>query len=106
MARDPRADAMPLPCVPHDHEGVAAHDRVAGGLGEHVGDDSVAVVDTGHHPGLTRQMIAEIRALTPKPVTCQGFLRVQSKPLREALAAGLGLDGVALTEARRKRYQR
>jgi hypothetical protein len=39
-------------------------------------------------------------------VTCQGFLRVQSKPLREALAAGLGLDGVALTEARRKRYQR
>jgi len=132
----------------------AGHAIVSGNTVVIVGDESVAVVDTGHHPGLTRRMIAEIRALTPKPVafvinthwhndhvagnaeyaaafpgakfvahsftarlldtetrafqseTCQGFLRVQSKPLREALAAGLGLDGVPLTEARRKRYQR
>jgi cyclase len=33
-----------------------------------VGDTGVVVVDTGHHPDLTRRMIAEIRAITPKPV--------------------------------------
>ena len=33
-----------------------------------VGDDGVAVVDTGHHPDLTRRMVADIKALTPKPV--------------------------------------
>jgi glyoxylase-like metal-dependent hydrolase (beta-lactamase superfamily II) len=33
-----------------------------------VGDEAVAVVDTGAHPDLVRRMIAEIRALTPKPV--------------------------------------
>ena len=33
-----------------------------------IGEDSVAVVDTGQHPALTRRMIAEIRALTAKPV--------------------------------------
>ena len=33
-----------------------------------IGDESVAVIDTGHHPRLTRRIIGEIRALTPKPV--------------------------------------
>lgn len=132
----------------------AGHAIVSGNTLVVVGEESVAVVDTGHHPSLTRRMIAEIRALTPKPVafvvnthwhndhvagnaeyaaafpgakfvahaytarlldtetrifqsrTCQGFLRTQSKPLRDALAAGLGLDGVALTDARRRRYER
>lgn len=33
-----------------------------------VGEDAVAIVDTGHHPRLARAIAAEIRALTPKPV--------------------------------------
>ncbi len=32
------------------------------------GDDGLVVVDTGHHPRLTRRMVERIRALTPKPV--------------------------------------
>ncbi|HEX8791146.1 MAG TPA: MBL fold metallo-hydrolase [Polyangiaceae bacterium] len=33
-----------------------------------IGDDGVLVLDTGHFPSLARKMIADIRALTPKPV--------------------------------------
>ncbi len=33
-----------------------------------VGDEGVLVLDTGHFPSLARKMIADIRALTPKPV--------------------------------------
>ena len=33
-----------------------------------IGDDGVLVVDTGHFPSLARAMIADIRALTDKPV--------------------------------------
>src|SRR5687768_9053439 len=33
-----------------------------------IGEEAVAVVDTGHHPRLSRAIAAEIRALTPKPV--------------------------------------
>ena len=33
-----------------------------------IGDDAVLVVDTGHHPELSRRMTEEIRRLTPKPV--------------------------------------
>jgi glyoxylase-like metal-dependent hydrolase (beta-lactamase superfamily II) len=33
-----------------------------------VGDESVAVIDTGHHPRLTRAIAGEIRAITSKPV--------------------------------------
>ena len=33
-----------------------------------VGEDAVAIVDTGHHPRLARAIAAEIRALTSKPV--------------------------------------
>jgi cyclase len=33
-----------------------------------VGEDAVAVIDSGHHPRLTRAIVADIRALTPKPV--------------------------------------
>ena len=44
------------------------HAVVSGNSIAIVGDDDVAVVDTGQHPELTRRMIAEIRALTAKPV--------------------------------------
>jgi cyclase len=44
------------------------HAIVSGNSLAIVGEDGVAVVDTGHHPELTRRMVAEIRALTPKPV--------------------------------------
>ncbi len=33
-----------------------------------IGEEAVAVVDTGHHPRLSRAIAAEIRALTAKPV--------------------------------------
>ena len=33
-----------------------------------IGDHAVLVVDTGHHPELSRRMTEEIRKLTPKPV--------------------------------------
>ena len=33
-----------------------------------IGDDGVLVLDTGHFPSLARKMIADIRAITPKPV--------------------------------------
>src|SRR5436190_24281834 len=33
-----------------------------------VGGEAVAVVDSGHHPRLTRAIAAEIRTLTTKPV--------------------------------------
>ncbi len=33
-----------------------------------IGEEAVAVVDTGHHPRLSRAIAAEIRALTDKPV--------------------------------------
>jgi glyoxylase-like metal-dependent hydrolase (beta-lactamase superfamily II) len=33
-----------------------------------IGEDGVLVVDTGHHPELSRRMTEEIRRLTPKPV--------------------------------------
>jgi glyoxylase-like metal-dependent hydrolase (beta-lactamase superfamily II) len=41
---------------------------VSGNIVAIVGDEAVAVVDTGHHPRLTRRIIEEIRGLTPKPV--------------------------------------
>lgn len=44
------------------------HAIVSGNSVVIVGDTGVVVVDTGHHPSVTRRMIAEIRALTPKPV--------------------------------------
>ena len=44
------------------------HAIVSGNSVAIVGEDAVLVVDTGHHPGLTRQVIADIRKLTGKPV--------------------------------------
>lgn len=41
---------------------------VSGNIVAVVGEEAVAVIDTGHHPRLTRRIVAEIRALTPKPV--------------------------------------
>jgi len=41
---------------------------VSGNIVAVVGEEAVAVIDTGHHPRLTRRIIAEIRALTPRPV--------------------------------------
>ena len=41
---------------------------VSGNIVAIVGEDSVAVIDTGHHPRLTRKIVSEIRSLTPKPV--------------------------------------
>src|SRR5688500_20282186 len=41
---------------------------VSGNIVAIVGDEAVAVIDTGHHPRLTRRIVDEIRALTPKPV--------------------------------------
>lgn len=37
--------------------------------------------------------------------SCQAFIRVQSRALREMLAAGVGPDGTPLTDARRKRLE-
>jgi glyoxylase-like metal-dependent hydrolase (beta-lactamase superfamily II) len=44
------------------------HAIVSGNSVAIVGDNGVVVVDTGHHPDLTRKMIAEIRRITAKPV--------------------------------------
>jgi glyoxylase-like metal-dependent hydrolase (beta-lactamase superfamily II) len=44
------------------------HAVVSGTTVAIVGEEAVAVIDTGHHPRLTRRIIEEIRALTPKPV--------------------------------------
>ena len=44
------------------------HSIVSGNSMVVIGEDGVVVVDTGHHPDLTRRMVAEIKALTPKPV--------------------------------------
>jgi cyclase len=44
------------------------HAIVSGNIVAIVGEESVAIVDSGHHPRLTRRIAAEIRALTPKPV--------------------------------------
>jgi glyoxylase-like metal-dependent hydrolase (beta-lactamase superfamily II) len=44
------------------------HAIVSGNTVVIVGDEAVAVVDTGHHPSLTRRIVADIRAITPKPV--------------------------------------
>jgi cyclase len=41
---------------------------VSGNIVAIVGEEAVAVIDTGHHPRLTRRIVEEIRALTPKPV--------------------------------------
>ena len=130
------------------------HAVVSGNTVAIVGEDAVAVVDTGQHPALTRRIVEEIRTLTAKPVayvvnthwhndhvagnaifaeafpaarfiahsftarlmdtetrvyqeeTCQGFLRTQSQPLRDALAKGVAPDGQPLAPARRARYER
>jgi len=44
------------------------HAIVSGNTVAIIGDDAVAVVDTGQHPRLAREIIARLRALTPKPV--------------------------------------
>jgi glyoxylase-like metal-dependent hydrolase (beta-lactamase superfamily II) len=44
------------------------HAIVSGNSVAIVGDDGVAIVDTGHHPRLTRAMVERLRAITPKPV--------------------------------------
>src|SRR5262245_10312780 len=33
-----------------------------------IGDDGVLLFDSGHHPTITRQILADVRRLTPKPV--------------------------------------
>lgn len=130
------------------------HSVVSGNTLVVIGDEAVAVIDTGHHPRLARRIIAEIRALTPLPVRyvinthwhndhvsgnspfveafagarviahrftaallesdirpfqqaarCTAFLTVQSRGLRDMLAANAAPDGTPLTEARRKRLE-
>jgi cyclase len=44
------------------------HSIVSGNSMVVIGENGAVVVDTGHHPDLTRRMVAEIKALTPKPV--------------------------------------
>jgi glyoxylase-like metal-dependent hydrolase (beta-lactamase superfamily II) len=44
------------------------HAIVSGNTVAIIGDDAVLVVDTGQHPPLTRQIVADIRKLTAKPV--------------------------------------
>ena len=44
------------------------HAIVSGNSTVIIGDDAVLVVDTGHHPSLTRRMVEEVRRLTAKPV--------------------------------------
>ena len=41
---------------------------VSGNIVAIVGEEAVAVIDTGHHPRLTKRIIGEIKSLTPKPV--------------------------------------
>src|SRR5262245_14119650 len=33
-----------------------------------IGNDAVLLFDTGHHPTITRQILADIKRITPKPV--------------------------------------
>src|SRR5688500_14894753 len=44
------------------------HAVVSGNIVAIAGDEAVAIVDSGHHPRLTRAIAAEVRALTGKPV--------------------------------------
>ena len=44
------------------------HSVVSGNSLVVVGEDGVLVMDTGHHPDVTRRMVEEIRRLTPQPV--------------------------------------
>lgn len=44
------------------------HAVVSGNIVAIAGETGVAIVDSGHHPDLTRAIAAEIRALTSKPV--------------------------------------
>jgi len=44
------------------------HAIVSGNIVAIVGEEAVAIVDSGHHPRLTRRIAGEIRALTSKPV--------------------------------------
>ena len=44
------------------------HAVVSGNIVAIVGEEVVAIVDSGHHPRLTRAIASEVRKLTPKPV--------------------------------------
>jgi cyclase len=46
----------------------ALHPVVSSNVIAIIGDDSVLVFDTGHHPTVSRQIVRDIRGLTPKPV--------------------------------------
>lgn len=46
----------------------AGHAVVSGNIVAIAGDEAVAVIDTGHHPRLTRRIAREISTLTGKPV--------------------------------------
>ena len=129
------------------------HAVVSGNIVAIAGDDAVAIVDSGHHPRLTREITREVRERLGKLVryvvnthwhndhvsgnsvlaeafpgatvvaheftarmmdttirkfqgsSCVPFLREQSKPLRELLAAGKGPDGKPFGEERRKRLE-
>ena len=71
-AQASQASALAFTLKPLGHGVYAAIDDAKGDAGANaglvIGDDDVAVIDTFEHPEAAKQMLAEIRKLTPLPI--------------------------------------